>query len=63
MALRMFRKEFYDNDKIDEVIILNINIDALRDKKASINNKLRIDHNKRISCTLSIDNDNMREDE
>ena len=38
-------------------------IDALRDKKASINNKLRIDHNKRISCTLGIDNDNMREDE
>ena len=48
MELRMLRKEAKDNDKIDEVIILNIKIDALRDKKASINNKLRIDHNKRI---------------
>ena len=63
MELRMLRKEAKDNDKIDEVINLNIKIDDLRDKKASINNKLRIDHNKRISCTLSIDNDNMREDE
>ena len=63
MELRMLRKEAKDNDKIDEVIILNIKIDALRDKKASINNKLRIEHNKRISCTLGIDNDNMREDE
>ena len=48
MELRMLRKEAKDNDKIDEVIILNIKIDDLRDKKTSINNKLRIDHNKRI---------------
>ena len=48
MELRMLRKEAKDNDKIDEVINLNIKIDDLRDKKASINNKLRIDHNKRI---------------
>ena len=48
MELRMLRKEAKDNDKIDEVIILNIKIDDLRDKKASINNKLRIEHNKRI---------------
>ena len=34
MELRMLRKEAKDNDKIDEVIILNIKIDALRDKKA-----------------------------
>ena len=63
MELRMLRKEAKDNDKIDEVINLNIKIDDLRDKKASINNKLRIEHNERISCTLGIDNDNMREDE